>query len=104
MKKLILSAAASLVLTLTGLLVNYMYYQKNKSLLLAYRVFGGEITRESGFGLTVVHIYAMTPNSRDSVSCKFNPIGFVLTFLLLTLFIWLVWTVIAKIRKPRSAV
>lgn len=104
MKKLILSAAASLVLTLTGLFVNYMNYQNNKSLLLAYRAFGGEITRESGFGLTVVHIYAMTPDSRDSISCRFDPFSFILTFLLLTLVIWLVWTVIAMIRKPRSTV
>ncbi len=104
MKKLIVSAAASLVLTLTGLLVNYIYYQNNKHLLLAYRMYGGEITTESGFGLTVTHIYAMTPNSRDSLSCRFNPVGFILTFLLLTLIIWLVWTVVTMIRKPRSAV
>ncbi|MDO4191804.1 MAG: hypothetical protein Q4D24_00755 [Erysipelotrichaceae bacterium] len=103
MKKLIVSAAVSLILTLTGLFVNYMYYQNNKSLLLAYRMYGGEITAEKGFGLSVTHIYAMTPDGRDSLSCRFDPIGFILTFLLLTLIIWLVWTIIAMIRRPRSA-
>lgn len=103
MKKLIVSAAASLLLTLTGLLVNYIYYQNNQHLLLAYHMHGGEITVESGFGLTVRHIYAMTPNSRDSISCRFSLSGFILTFLLLTLIIWLVRTVIAMIRRPRAA-
>lgn len=103
MKKLIVSAAVSLILTLTGLFVNYMYYQKNQHLLLAYRMYGGEITAEKGFGLSVTHIYAMTPDGRDSLTCRFDPVGFILTFLLLTLIVWLVWTVIAMIRKPKSA-
>lgn len=103
MKKLIVSAAASLILTLTGLFVNYMYYQNNKHLLLGYNMHGGEITVENGFGLRVTHIYAMTPNSRDSISCRFSLPGFILTFLLLTLIIWLIWTIIAMIRRPRSA-
>ncbi len=103
MKKLIMSAAVSFVMTLTGLIINYLYYQKNGFLLLAYRVYGGEITRESGFGLTFTHIYAMTSDGRDSLSLRFNVFNFILTFLLLTLIVWLAWTIFTAIRKTKSA-
>ena len=77
MKKVLLSFLITLGITLGGCLVNYLYYQANGCLLLAYKMWGGEITHEMGFGWEYVHIYAMTPDERDALwlelEKKFRP-------------------------------
>lgn len=103
MKKLpLIAAGIALVLTLLGMLVNYLYFKQNQWLLLAHHIYGGEITVERGFGWKVSHIYAMTSTGRDSTSLKFSILNFILTFLILALIIWAVAAIVTKIKARRT--
>ena len=87
---MIVSFLAGVFLTLAGLLTNYLYYQKNHTLLLARRMFGGEITVETGFGLKMIHIYGMTPLDSGSVSLRFDPLSFIISILIFTILIFII--------------
>lgn len=99
MKRIVLALIISLAVNLAGALVNYVYYQFNRHMLLCIRHFGGEITIESAFGLVFRHIYAMRPEDRDSLSIRFEPVLFVIWFLAVAVIIYLILFVIGKIRK-----
>ncbi|MBO4918900.1 MAG: hypothetical protein J5365_01950 [Erysipelotrichaceae bacterium] len=99
MKKITLSLIISLAVNLVGALINYIYYQFNRHLFLCFRSFGGEITVESGFGLIAVHIYAMEPNSSDSLHLRFEPLAFIVWLLAIALIVFLILFLIGKIRK-----
>ena len=80
-----MSLFAGLAFTLAGLLVNYIHYRNYSRMLLAFRVYGGEITMERGFGLKVVKIYAMTPEQSSTMRFSFDPLTFVLSVILLSI-------------------
>ncbi len=79
-KKVRIALIASIAATVFGLAVNYLHYLKEGFLLLAYTMYGGEITVQSGFGLSFTHIYTMEPGGRDSLSLRFDPLNLLITF------------------------
>ena len=88
MKKITVTLIVSFLITLAGLLINYLSFKDQGDMPLAIKHFGGEITVMTGFGLKCVHIYAMTPEAGDSVSLSFSIVSFVLTFLLIAAIIY----------------
>ena len=88
MKRIAITLIISFLLTVGGLLVNYLSFRDQGYMPLAINRFGGEITVMTGFGLKCVHIYAMTSNGRDLVSLSFSIVSFVLTFLLIAAIIY----------------
>ena len=86
----------SLGITLAVMAVNYVYYLNNKWLLLCLTMHGGEITVQFGFGLVLSHIFAMRPEDHDSIRLRFEPISFVLTILVLTAIIYVVFRFIKR--------
>ena len=85
MKRLKNSFIISLIVNIIGLITNYMYYTNNKSLLMAYRSYGGEYMGEFGFGLIVSHIYSMTANGTDSINIRFSILLFLLSLIIIAL-------------------
>ena len=97
------SLLASLAATVCGAAVNYLYYLKNGFLLLAYRMYGGEITEEFGFGLRYTHIYTMTPGGRDSIRLRFDPLNLLITFAVLFAVVYaIVWLADRMSRKKKE--
>lgn len=88
--KTLLSLFVSLVITLSGTVVNYLYYLKNGFLLLAYRMYGGENTEEFGFGLQYAHIYTMEPGGNDSTWLKFDPLNLLVTFAVIFVIVYVI--------------
>lgn len=100
MKTVIKAAILALILTLAGLCVNWLWYRMTGHLLLAHMMRGGEITAETGFGLSFVHIYAMgPPGAKDSLYLKFDPFSFLLSFAVLFVIIMVVYLIIARLKK-----
>ena len=85
-RTLLIAFLITLGIMLGGTLINYLYFQSHGYLLFANRMWGGEITRETGFGWVYTHIYSMTPEDRDSISLRFSVPDFILWFLLI--FLW----------------
>lgn len=102
MKRIIMSLFSGLVLTLAGLLINYIHYQNYSRMLLAFRVYGGEITMERGFGLKVVKIYAMTPEQGTSMRFSFDPLTFVLSVAILSIIAYAVIFLIGRSLAKRG--
>ena len=85
-----------LILTLLGMLVNYLSFRDRKWLKLAISRFGGEITIQYGFGLRMVHIYAMEQGGHDSVRLSFDPFSFLVCFVILSLIVFLILSIISR--------
>lgn len=102
MKKAVSSILMGIVISLAGLLVNYLYFQKEGHLLLAWKMWGGEITSETGFGLRMVRIYAMMQGESDSISLRFEPVSFALSAILFSLLAYLLSGLFAKMKGRGS--
>ena len=96
MKKTWLSLTGAFILTLAGMLWNYLSFKDRNWLALAYTMFGGEITVQFGFGLRMVHIYSMRPEGHDSIRLSFDVFSFVICLGILFLIIFLILSVIQK--------
>ena len=99
MKKVLAAGIIALIIELIGMAVNYFYYQSNGWLLISHKGFGGEITIEHGFGLRVVHIYAMAPGESGSVTLSFSPTSFIVFFIVLFLLVWIILFATEKLQK-----
>lgn len=91
----------SLAATVCGMAVNYLHYLKHGFLLLAYRMYGGEITVEYGFGLRYTHIYTMEPGGRDSISLHLDPLNLLITFAVIFAVTYVIGLLVRKkSRRP----
>ncbi len=99
MKKVLTAGIIALVIELIGMAVNYFYYQSHGWLLMSHKGFGGEITIEHGFGLRVVHIYAMTPGESGSVMLSFSPTSFLTFFVVLFFVVLIILFAAEKLQK-----
>lgn len=102
MKSIWKAIILSVILTFTGMAVNYMQYQKDGHLKFCTKMWGGEITVERGFGLQMRHIFAMTPQESDIISLDFDPFSLIVCFLLVFLIVYLLITIIPKLLKKRA--
>ena len=84
MKNLIVAFAASLAVCLVSMAINYRAYRETNYLEWSYRSHGGEITIEFAPGWHAVHIYAMSPEERDSHKLSFSPLPLAAALLVLT--------------------
>ncbi len=75
----------ALGLTLAGMGINIYGWQMNHYMPLAYHMFGGEITQDTGFGVTGIHIYSMEPNGSDSIYLRYDPFSFLICLAVLFL-------------------
>ena len=55
---------------------------------LAHRMYGGEISSESGFGLRMIRISGMMSGQSGSVRFSFDPLSFIVSLLLLGLAVY----------------
>ena len=85
MKRIAVSLSIGLLASLAGTLANYLYFLKDHALLLAYSVYGGEITVQYGIGFRLVHIYAMMPGQHGSVALHFSVLSIIICTILITL-------------------
>ena len=92
MKKGILSLAMALLLSFGGMLWNYLSYKNTGLLRWAYRMYGGEITVETGFGLRSSIIYGMTPDQLTQRSLHFAPVNFLITIAVIALAVFVILT------------
>ena len=101
MKRLGISVLVSLAVNLLIMGVNYLYYQSNHWLLIAHKVFGGEITVEFSPGLAVSHIYAMTMEGHDSIRLRFEPFSLLICVAVLALLIFLALTLADRMLQRK---
>ena len=92
MKRITVTLIISFLLTVGGLLINYLSFKDQGDMPLAIKHFGGEITVMTGFGLKCVHIYAMTPEAGDSVSLSFSIVNFILSFLAVAVIVYILFS------------
>ncbi len=90
LKRVLISAAIALVITLTGLYINYRYFLEHQHLRWSLKHHGGEITIENGFGLRAVHVYGMTPDQAASHKLVFDALNFLVFLLAVTAVIFLI--------------
>ena len=86
MKKILIrSALVSLVVTISGMLVNLVSYFSSNKLLFAIRHVGGDCFEYQGFGLFLLEVYPQTAEGAASVHrhLSFDPISFLITFVVL---------------------
>jgi len=102
MKKGLIALFASLAFNALGLLVNYRSYLAEKHLLLSYKVYGGEITSESGFGLRAIHTYSMMQGGSDAHCLRFSPLEFMLWLLIGMLAIWFILWLCGRLCKTKN--
>ena len=93
MKRLLVSGLISLIVNVIGLVINYTYFLSNNTLMMAYKIHGGEITSEFGFGLKVNHIYSMLPNGNDTTTISFSIIIFIIGLLLIGFIAYIMITI-----------
>ena len=98
MKRFGLSFLISLIINLLGLGYEYLSWRTQHYLPLALQFPGGECLGQYGFGLYAFHIYGMTPDQVSSHSVAFRPLLFLLGVLALAALIFLILTMIAKIK------
>ena len=91
----------ALFLDLLGTGINFLYYPTHRSLLLAYRMHGGEITSELGFGVRAVHICGMTPDAVTTHSLSFSLFGFLLFLVPLFLLVFLLLVLAERLPNRR---
>ena len=103
MKRLIISLVTGLIITSAGALMNYLHFQKTGHLLLAVRIWGGEITVEYGFGWRMVHIFAMSPEEQDSIYLLFQYMQFFGQALATALIVFLILTIVSALRTRKAA-
>ena len=101
-KNLIISALIALGICFGGSLINYLYYQSHGYLLFAYRMWGGEITHEMGFGWDYVHIYAMDPGGSDTRRFTFSIPQFLICFLAVFLIAFVIVFLISRITAKKT--
>jgi len=99
MNKKLIALITSLAINLVLLFINYHSYIESNYLKFSYRMYGGEIMIEYGFGWRVVHIYAMSMEDTNTHSLHFSPLSLLLTILFGIGLVWLLLSVIDKIRK-----
>lgn len=102
-KRTVISAVFSLILTSVGLIVNLIWYRLNGRLLLGIRMYGGEIVIQSGFGLMFRHIYSMRPDGADSIRLSFDLLNFIMTFIAIFAIIFVLLTAVSLIFQNRKA-
>ena len=85
MQKMAVAFAASLVVCLVSMYVNYQAYQERHYMEWSYRSHGGEITIEFAPGWHSVHIYAMSSEDQDSHQLVFSPALLAVSLFVLTL-------------------
>ena len=85
MQKMAVAFAASLVVCLVSMYVNYQAYQERHYMEWSYRSHGGEITIEFAPGWHSVHIYAMSSEDQDSHKLVFSPALLAVSLFVLTL-------------------
>lgn len=83
------------VLTFAGLAVNLIFHMTGRIIPLAYTMYGGECIIDMGFGIRVTHIYSMTMGGSDSVDAGFDPVSFIVCFVL----IYLIVLILRKIAR-----
>lgn len=99
MKNIYLSGIISLIINIVGMFINYQSYLTNKHLLLSFKRHGGEITYENGFGISVIHKYAMNMNQSDTHTMRFSLIGLIVSLVVVFMITYLLITVIRAILK-----
>ncbi len=102
MNNVIISFLIALIVDLAGLGINYLSFQQRHSLALAFRMFGGEITAENGFGLTMVHVFAMTPEESDSIKLTFSIIWFIVWLIAIAVIVFIIISIITHFIKQRT--
>ena len=70
--------------------INYKAYKESNYLKWSYKMPGGECMIEFGFGLLVVHKYAMRKDAQNSHRLIFEPITFFLQLFLIGILIYLI--------------
>ena len=101
-KRTLTALFVSLAATVSGLAVNYLHYLKEGFLLLAYTMYGGEITEQFGFGLRFTHIYVMEPGSSDSLSLRFEPANLLITFAVIFAVVFAVSLLAGCLRRKKN--
>ena len=99
LRKLLPAFLLSLGFNLVVMLINYISFIKSGHLKFCFKMFGGEITIEHGFGLMMRHIYAMRPDASDSISLRFSLINFILFVLVFTVLFAVIGVVFRLIRS-----
>ena len=99
MKRFLISLAIGAVLTLLGSAAEYICWLSRPYLLFAWNIPGGECLMQYAFGLRAFHTYAMTPDHADTHSLRFTPFGFLVCTLLFALIVFLILTIISKLKK-----
>lgn len=99
MKKYLKPLLCALVLTLAGMGINICGWKMNHYMPLAFHMMGGEITQDTGFGVSGTHIYSMEPGGRDSVYLRFEPFSFLLCLAVLFVIALAVFTVVERLKK-----
>ena len=102
MKRLCLSLGISLIVDIIGTLINYFGFRNSGHLPLGFKTWGGECLSESGFGMRVFHVYAMTPDGQSSAKVWFSIIDFLIWLLAIAAIIWLMLFLIGLIAKKNT--
>jgi hypothetical protein len=79
--------------------VNYFHFKKTNYLLWSVKMYGGECTNESGFGLNVFHVYPMTDGGTSTHKLTVSPLSFLICFLAAGLAVWLIMGAAGLIRQ-----
>ena len=99
MKRFWISLGIAVLLSLLGTGGEYLYWLSNNRLVFSLDMPGGEMLLQIAFGLRALHTYAMTLEQTDSHSLHFSPLGFLAYTLAFTAVIYLILTLVSKLRK-----
>ncbi len=94
-----LALIISSCISIAGLGINWLFYHMGNFMPLAFVSHGGEVSIYWGFGLRAVYLYSMRPEKSDSYHLYFDPIGLIITILVLAGIIYLILLLISKIQK-----
>ena len=98
LRKLLPAFLLSLGFNLAMMAINYASFMKSGHLRFCFRMYGGEITIEHGFGLMMQHIYTMHIGGSDTISLNFSLLNFILFVLVFTALFAVIGIVFRMIR------
>ena len=100
-KRILISMLVSALINAAGSFANFMAFRQTNHLLLGFRQYGGEIMVEQGFGTIVSHIYPMTPDKVTTHHFHFSILMFAIWTLAMGIIVFLLLTVIGKVKGKR---
>ena len=95
-KNFLVSLGFSIIISIIGLLMNYIGALLFKVAPLTIKFYGGEIIEHIGFGINFSEIFQLSLDSNTITKITFHPVSLIISILILFVILFLLKTIFSK--------